>query len=164
MTDPRPRPQYGEYAPISAAPETPPAEPVAATEPEPTPQPTAKRNSRDLIFTTALLVIGVWDVFASFAQYANLAALIQQAYDQLGVGEFTSTEFALTMGSVINIGRIVILGIVVLLALWRISRGKLAFWIPLVGAVVAAIFVGICTVVVMANDPAFIAFSEGLGA
>ena len=163
MTDPRPRPQYGEYAPITPATEVPEVEAVTPDPVPPVEAPPAKRFSRDLIITSALLVIGVWDVVTGFAQYANLSVLIQQAYDQLGIGEFTSTEFADSMGGIITIGRVVILLIAIVLSLWRISKGKLSFWIPLTGAVVAAVFVGVCSVIVMTSDPAFIAFSQGMG-
>lgn len=168
MTDPRPRPQYGEYAPIPPATPAPEVEavtpdPVPPAEQTPAEQPPVKKFSRDLIITSALLVIGVWDVVTGFSQYSDLPALLQQAYDQLGVGEFTSTDLALSMGALINGGRVVILVLTIVLSLWRISKGKLSFWIPLVGAVVAGIFVGVCSVIVMTSDPAFIAFSQGLG-
>jgi len=168
VTDPRPRPQYGEYAPIPPAAPAPEVkavtpDPVPPTEQTPAEQPPVKKFSRDLIITSALLVIGVWDVVTGFAQYSDLSTLLQQAYDQLGVGEFTSTDLALSMGALINGGRVVILLLTIVLSLWRISKGKLSFWIPLVGAVVAGIFVGVCSVIVMTSDPAFIAFSQGLG-
>jgi hypothetical protein len=168
MSDPRPRPQYGEYAPI--VPAAPARDvhgegesavtPVRTVDP---PSVSVKRNTRDLIITTALLVVAVWDVATGLSQYANLSTTLQQAYDQLGIGEFTSTALALSMGGVINGGRILIVVVVVALSLWRISRGKLAFWIPLAGAVASAIFVTVCSVIVMAGDPAFIAFSQGAG-
>jgi len=168
VTDPRPRPQYGEYAPIPPATPGPEVEavtpdPVSPVEKPPVDQPPVKRFSRDLIITSALLVIGVWDVVTGFSQYSDLPTLIQQAYDQLGVGQFTSTELALSMGALINGGRVAILLLTIVLSLWRISKGKISFWIPLAGAVVAGIFVGVCSVIVMTSDPAFVAFSQGLG-
>jgi hypothetical protein len=171
MTDPRPRPQYGEYAPIDTAAPAPEnkghetGEPVVPPAPlvDP-PRAAVTRKTRDLIITTALLIVAVWDVATGFAQYGNLAALLQQTYDQLGIGEFTSIELALSMGGVINGGRILIVIAVIALSLWRISRGRTAFWIPLAGAVASGIFVTVCSVIVMANDPAFIAFSQGVGA
>lgn len=168
MTDPRPRPQYGEYAPLPPTTSVPEVEavspdPVPPIEQPPAEQPPAKRFSRYLIITSALLVIGVWDVVTGFSQYSDLPALLQQAYDQLGIGEFTSTELAMSMGALINGGRVVILLLTIVLSLWRISKGKVSFWIPLVGAVVAGVFVGVCSVIVMTSDPAFIAFSQGLG-
>ncbi|MDZ4044308.1 MAG: DUF6264 family protein, partial [Rhodoglobus sp.] len=69
--DPRPRPRWGEYADVPPAPPAPQYPPPSIPEPEP--QPTApKRRTGDMVVTTALLLIGVYDVVAQWPFYTSL--------------------------------------------------------------------------------------------
>lgn len=151
MTDDRPRPQYGEYAPlppVTAAPE-PIAAPVEVVEAQPAP-----RRTWDVVFTTALLLFGVIDVVVAFEYFATLPVALREVYEQMGVPAFTSDALALQMGLAINVVRVVVLVIVIVISLWRIARGRLAFWVPLAGALVAGLALVACILVVMISDPA----------
>ena len=171
MTDPRPEPRWGQYAP------TPPGSPSAAVLPEPVgpavdlPPPVAATvvaSSRarsslfDVAATVALLGLGVIDVVSGIGQYADLAPALREVYTQQGFGEFTSDALALTVGLIINIARSVILAVTIVVSLVFISRRRRAFWIPLVGAALAFLTVVVCLVVLMASDPALASYLEGL--
>lgn len=159
MTDDRPKPRWGEYAdparldsyPPPTAPLPP--EPAATDEPRP-------RRSRDVIITTALLLLGVWDVVAAWSQYQNLGGALREVFELQGLGEFTSIEYANETGSWINIARAGILVLAIVGSLLLIARGRLSFWVPLTGAVLAGIVVFALVTAVVLSDPAWVEFLE----
>jgi hypothetical protein len=147
MTDDRPQPKYGQYAPL--------------TTPAPAPQPPAPigvaRPPRtwDLLLTTALLLFGVYDVVTGFDKFSNLADALRSVYTAQGYGTFTSDDLASSMGLAINVVRIVTLAAAVLVSLLLIRAGRRAFWVPLAGATFAGLFMIIGLFVVILGDPAF---------
>ncbi|CAN5279557.1 hypothetical protein BH11ACT4_BH11ACT4_20170 [soil metagenome] len=151
MTDERPRPRYGEYAPIPPAgaplpPPPPTVEPVA---------PAAARRPGDVFITTALLMLGVIDVVTGYSQFTNLADTLRATYAAQGFPAFTSDALANSMGTGINIARVAILVVTVIVSLLRIRLHRRAFWVPLAGAGLAALVVIVCVLVVILHDPAF---------
>lgn len=154
MTDDRPRPKYGEYAPLPpAAPEAPVA-PVEEVAPEPAPQ--APLRTGDIIATTLLLLIGVTDVVGSFPLFASLSGQLTAVYAQLGVGGTSASPLAEPLGLAINIVRVAVLVAAIIVSLLLIQRRRRAFWVPVAGYVLAGILAGILVVVIMLNDPAYI--------
>jgi len=123
----------------------------SSTEPEPQP----KRRSRDIIITTVLLLIGVYDVVISFSGFTALGSSLRSAFEQQGVDGFASEELAASLGGTINVVRIVLLAIAIVVSLLLISRGKLAFWVPLAAGVASALTVLVCVLVVVISDPGF---------
>ncbi|MGV8895415.1 MAG: DUF6264 family protein [Rhodoglobus sp.] len=159
MTDDRPRPKYGEYAPIGSVPPVAASEPVAApkdagiAQSAPDALPT-KRRTWDVGLTTALILAGVFDVVGSFSRFGNLAATLREVYAQQGLGTFTNDALANDMGIAINVTRVVLLVAAIGFGLWRLGQNKIAFWIPLTAGVLAFIVVGVCLLVVVVSDPA----------
>ena len=154
MTDPRPEPKYGQYGPVPTATPIEPPPPLAAEQVVTR----APRRTWDLFVTTALLMLGVIDVVTGFEQFAHLADALRAAYASQGFPAFTSDGLASTMGIVINVVRVTVLVAAIGLSLLRIRRGRLAFWIPLVGAAVAGLSVVACVLIVILNDPALAAY------
>jgi hypothetical protein len=152
MTDPRPQPKYGQYGPAPTAVE--PAAPIVAEQVIVR----APRRTWDLFVTTALLMLGVIDVVTGFAQFTHLADALRAAYAAQKFGAFTSDDLATTMGIAINVVRIAVLVASIVASLLLIRRGRLAFWVPLVGAAVAGVFVVTCVLIVILNDPALAAY------
>lgn len=152
MTDDRPQPKYGQYAPIPPTPVAEPAPVVVA------PVPPAPSRTRDVVVTTVLLLFGVFDVVTGFSQFAHLGDALIAAYTAQGFGTFTSIALADSMGLGINIARVAILVLVTVAALLRIARGKAAFWIPLLGAVASVLVIVVCVLVVVIHDPALAAY------
>jgi hypothetical protein len=149
MTDDRPEPKYGQYAPLTAQlPPTPeaPQPPIVAPAPP---------RRWDLVLTTLLLLLGVYDVVTGFGQYSHLADALQAAYTSQGFGTFTATALALKVGLAINIARITVLAVAIVVSLALIRLGRKAFWVPLAGAALAGLFVIIGVIVVILGDPAF---------
>ncbi|MEP6480991.1 MAG: DUF6264 family protein [Rhodoglobus sp.] len=157
MTDDRPRPKYGEYGPVAV----PPVSPSAPT-PAPTPMPRPvvaatlppTRPAWDTFATTLLLMFGVFDVVTGFGQFSSLAHTLRAAYQSQGFPAFTSDDLANSMGTVINVARVVVLVAAIVVTLVMIRAGRRTFWVPLAGAVLSALIVIVCLVVVILNDPA----------
>lgn len=168
MTDPtdptpvdqRPQPRYGQYAPV------PPAgyvAPQATPEPVAPPEPAVRpRRTWDIVLTSSLLLVGVYDVVAGFSQYLDLGPALVTAFEQQGFGEFTSFARAAEVGVVLTVIRVVILMVTIVVSLLLISRGRRAFWVPLTGGVLAALVLMVCVFVIVLGDPAFTQYVSGL--
>jgi len=116
------------------------------------------RRTWDIILTTALLALAVYDVIGGYSTFANLAPVMQSIYDQLSIGQFASPALAAQWGLIANIARIAILLLVILVSLLLVSRRRLAFWVPLAGGALAVIVVLGCFMVIVASDPAYLEF------
>jgi hypothetical protein len=159
MSDPRPRPQYGEYATpeeVAALRGTPAAAPVSAPAspaepvrvPGRVPAPGARRFDRRV--TIALLAFGV----INLVQYA--APLLDFA-NALDVAMASTPYGAIDFGEPVRVGGLVILAVTTvllvgasILSIVRLRRGRIAFWVPLTaGALSAATWVIVLTVALL---------------
>jgi flagellar biosynthesis protein FlhB len=120
--------------------------------------PERKRRSWDVALTAALLFLAVYDVVGGFAGFAQLGAVLSDAFEQQGIDEFSSFKLAANMGVVINIARIAILAIVIVVSLVLMSRNRLTFWVPIAGGVLAGLVVLVCILVVILADPALLEY------
>lgn len=161
MTDERPRPQYGEYAPpgwvspvAMPAPET----AIAAPAPSSAPSATPARRTWDVALTVALLGFGLYSVVSGFVAFTDAPALFRQVFALLDIGAFTSDDAARRAGVVIMIVQAVIWLVVAVLGMRALRRGKLAFVWPLAGGILANIIVGVIAGVVMMGDPAYVEY------
>lgn len=164
--EPRPRPQYGEYA-------TPEQQRAAIRQPEPTapasvdaPHPptapattVAARPTRtaDRIITVALLVYGLVTVVSAIPQLVDFTAFAKTWMEVAGVeGEFTNTAQGALWGgvgaTVFAVGWV----LTAVLSWWSLARGRVSWWIPLVGAIVTFVIVSICLVVPLFGDPGLV--------
>jgi hypothetical protein len=190
--DPRPRPQYGEYAtpeeqrariaqpeatdaltsgqsPDLVAPAATPAAvppgsaPAAAPAAAPAPGLTPRGRRIDRIATLALLGYGLVNVLFAAPGLLSLADTAEQYFSILGIDEpFTNLAAANVWGPVA--GGLYLLGYAAtaFFAVRMLRRGRLAFWVPIAGAIVTSTVVAICISVPLAGDPAFLAFVEQL--
>lgn len=126
-------------------------------------QPTSRRW--DLFLTSLLLAYGLWSVISGLAQYSNLSSVAQKLYTTQGLGTFASSQPALgtSLGLAINVSGLVIFVVVVLLAYRLLRRGRIAFWVPLAGGVLAAIISAACLVSYLFTDPGFATYLSHLG-
>jgi hypothetical protein len=100
---------------------------------------------------------------ASAGSYLNMAPAMQAAYDELGIGHFGAAAIAKPAGVVLVVVQSVIWVASVLLARRSLRRGRLSFWIPLIGAVVSYIALVAVLLIVVLNDPAFVAYVSASG-
>lgn len=175
MADERPRPQYGEYAPVSeAAPAVPVAgqkeadadaavRPASKSDPQKGAEPPGERPGRrnwDVLLTTVLLALFVYDVVSAYGVLANLFGILRSTYQDQGFGEYVSLELANTVGMIANIVRIALLLITIAISLVLIHRKRLSFVVALCGGLLSVITLVVCVVIAVVNDPALAAYIE----
>lgn len=165
------RPQYGEYAtpeeqrelaglpPVEAAPEASVVQAAPAAPAEPAKVTSAARRPWDRIITIALLVYGVINVFMTAMSYLDLPTLMNRSMEILGIeGQFSNFAQGKTWGTAAAVVLFVGWVITALVSLRRLRRGKITWWVPLVGAAVTLLIATICITVPMMNDPAFVEY------
>lgn len=181
--DPRPRPQYGEYASaeeqrarirqpdVTRAIETGQAVSVdAASAPLPTPGPAAspaagaaaatassgpRPRAIDRIVTFALLAYGLVNVISSWPALFDYVAYTDTMFELLGIEATLSDPAAgkpwgVAAALVLAVGWILTAG----LSWLNLRRGRLSWWIPLVGGIVFTFASATLVLIPLMNDPA----------
>ena len=157
------RPQYGELAtpeeqrraaglpPLSeVAPAA--AEPIAAAAAPPSTRP----HPVDRFATIALLAYGLVNVVMTGMSYLDLPTVLNEVMKILGIeGEFTDYAAGRLWGTVAAIILVIGWTATTALSVRRLRRGRITWWLPLVGAVVTSFLAGICVMIAMMGDPAF---------
>jgi hypothetical protein len=181
----RPRPQYGEYAspeqqakamgaknppPLSVPPVA--SRVTGALAPSPPPPPYGQNLPRaatvtaprrwDLMLSAVLLAYGLYGVVSGMFQFADLGALINRVYQVQGIGQFTTTPLATALGVVINVSDVVLFVATALITFALLRRGRIAFYVPLIGGVIAGLIAVVCILVLVFGDPAYINHFSGL--
>lgn len=187
--DPRPRPQYGEYATpeeqrariarpdttdalaagVHPAPESGSAAPVASEAPgAPASRAAAPATGwrlADRIVSIGLLVYGLFNVLFTTPRFFDFAGFANEYLAFLGVDEsFSNFDAALVWGPIAGIVYVVGWLASALLTWWQLRRGRVAFWIPLVGALLTILVVAACLTVPLSGDPAFAEFIDRFSA
>lgn len=116
----------------------------------------------DLLLSAVLLAYGLYSVVSGMFQFADLGALINRVYQTQGIGQFTTTGLATTLGVVINASDVVLFVATGLITFTLLRRGRVAFYVPLIGGAIAGIIAVVCILVLMFADPAYIAHFSGL--
>lgn len=185
--DERPRPAYGEYATpeeqrarisqpdatdalskgqaVVAAPPARAAVPApAVTDATTTPKAAVKQRPIDRTITVALLAAGLFTVITSIAGLVEFSDFADTWMATVGIdAAFTNYEQGRLWGT---IGAIVFSAGWILTAYlsWRrLRRGRLAFWVPIVGAVVSYIALTACLMVPLLGDPAIADYVTRMG-
>lgn len=168
--DERPRPQYGEYAPEgwSWQPQAEPRADAAASAPPAPPPPAppapavaaARTNTVDRMVTVALLVLGAFGAWNSATSLQQLPAAIQTVYTQQGVGTYSPQEWLPTLALIGTVSMLALYAGVLGWSIARLRAGKLAFWVPIVGGVIALVAMIVLTGIVFFTDPTFVGFVQ----
>lgn len=177
----RPRPQYGEYATpeeqrariqrpevtealeAGVAPQPEPAvEQRAAAKPAPMPVPTTRGGRIDRIVTFGLLIYGLFSVVTTIIQLLNFP---EYANNFARVFRVDATFTNLTAGYLWGAAAAAVTGIGWLftaLFTWRsMKRGRISFWIPIVGALISTIIAAVLSLIGMSSDPQFLSAVMG---
>lgn len=170
--DRRPPAQYGEYAtpeeqqrakglpeptadaaPADAAQPTSPAAPSAAA---PAPAPSRHAHPVDRIVTLVLLALGLFIWLNGIPGYLALPDALQTVFDQLGGGTYAAADTAAALGVTALVVQAAIWGATAASAWFAMKRGKLAWWIPVVGAALYFIASMVVVSIALFADPGFI--------
>lgn len=168
--DPRPRPQYGEYATpeeqrarikqpdaslvyepapvVEQAPAVVPSAPVADA---------AAPRSRpvDRIVTFALLAYGLVNVISSFAAFTDFAAYTETMLSVLGVDAELADPAAGRPWGVAAALVLAIGWVITAVVSWiNLRRGRLSWWIPVAGGLLFTFVSASLMLVPIMNDPA----------
>lgn len=172
--DARPRPQYGEYASpeeqrarIQRPEVTEALEAGVAPAPEPAAEsaPAANRARgplADRVATFVLLVYGLISVISTITQLLDFPGYAERAAQILGVdATYTALSTGYVWGAVASV--VYAIGYLLTAALtWRrLRRGRIAFWVPLVGFVATTLVAGVCITIALTADPAFLSALTG---
>lgn len=177
--EPHPRPRYGEYATpeeqrariehsggveSTAAPVPAPVEhPHPPTGPATT---TAARPSRraDRVATIVLLAYGLFTVVTAIPQLIDFPAFAETWMGMVGIDEpFTNFEQGRTWGM---LSAVAFAGGWLATAFWSwrsLTRRRITWWIPLVGAIVSFVLASACLTVPLLGDPAIAGYFAARG-
>lgn len=117
----------------------------------------------DLVLSIGLLCYGLLNVIAGMFQYSNVAGVINQAYELQGIGEFTSTDLATSVGVAINVVNIGLYLVTLVITVRLLRASKLSFYVPVIGGTLASIVTVVLLLVVVFNDPAFLDYLGSAG-
>lgn len=171
MSDARPRPAYGEYAtPEEVAAITGrPVRPEVAAEPAPLPppDPAELRHAPPPVAAERVKVVPAWDrgltiglLFAGLF-YLILAIPGFLQFDvglrtQLGLDELRDAGTYRAVGIATLVIHVLVLAGAAYWSFRRVTAGRRAFWVPLVGAAIVNILPAIVLASVMMQDPAIV--------
>jgi hypothetical protein len=155
MTDDRPRPEYGEYAtPEQQAaamgrayipppvPETRVAIPVVPGSPQPSAAEQLRLGGNAIDRFATIFQLGIGLVFLANSDFFHLGEALNAASSELGVGTTVPTTID-HLGWLILTVNIVLYLATGALAYLRLRRGKLAFFVPVIGAAAFYAFLSI---------------------
>ena len=159
--DSRPRPQYGELAPEGWSWTPTPDERTIATPPSPgppaapgkAPRPVGTAPVWDRPVTLSLLVFGLLSTIFAVSMLRMITESIQVIYTQLDLGTYDPSP---------SVAGLVTAGIVGVSLVWLATaagailllvRGKRAFYVPLIGAVLGVVVFIAFTGAILATDP-----------
>jgi hypothetical protein len=166
LNDPgeKPRPQYGEYAtpeqqahamgkrpipPLRQFPEIPPPPPnpeqrVVVAPPAGHPV--------DRVVTMIMLAFGVYSMFTGGSSYLNFGSVLESSAKQYGFS-YTSTSSDAAAGYWLFALQLLLFAVTAVLAILRVRRGRIAFYIPFAGF---AVFLIAGAIVVSTMLPQFL--------
>lgn len=111
----------------------------------------------DRLITLLLLAYGLYTVVTTVPQLIDYAGFAETWMSMAGLdAEFTATAQGRAWGTTAAVLFAVGWIVTALLSWHAIARGRLSWWIALVGAVVTFILVSLCLSVPLFNDPAVI--------
>lgn len=115
------------------------------------------RSKRDSVATIILLVLGALGAIYSASSLMQTPAALSLIASALKLDNFTVPEQVATLGAFGALTMIAIQAVSLLLSIWRLTRKKLAFWVPLVAFGVAVIALIAFSVAMWATVPELIA-------
>lgn len=109
----------------------------------------------DAAITVGLLAAGLVNVVGSIGANADPSRAINQSYALFGGGTYEVTPQTSVIGIAVNVVNIVVFVLAAWIALELVKRKRLAFWVPIAGAVVATVITSVLVLTLILADPAF---------
>jgi len=171
--DPRPRPQYGEYASpdeaLAAArardPWAPPSTPPVTSAPQQPAAATRAPSRTDRSWTLVLLVLGGFFTAYAILTMTTLDVNFEQFYEVYGIeGSHQVTPVEPIAAGVVIVSHLALLVGSVILARRRLQAGRLAFWIPLAAGAIASVIFFVAFAAIVAADPNIMEYMNSIPA
>ena len=119
----------------------------------------ARSRAIDRIVTFALLAYALVNVAVAALALVDFSQYAATVFEVMGIpGEFTNLGGGQTWGAAAAVALIIGYLITAWFSVRRTMAGKIAWWVPLVGAVVTHVVVGALAIVPLMSDPAFAAY------
>jgi hypothetical protein len=116
----------------------------------------------DLILTAVILAYATLNVVSQLFLNSSLSMVIKDFYQLQGIGEYTPTPLADTLSVVLNGVTAALYVVTVVLTVRQLRRGRVAFYIPIIGGVIAMLVALAFVVVLLTGDPTFTSYMNGL--
>jgi hypothetical protein len=118
-------------------------------------QPRRAPRRFDAAITVGLLAAGLVNVAGSIGANADPSRAINQSYALFGGGTYEVTPQTSVIGIAVNVVNIVVFVLAAWISLELVKRRRMAFWVPIVGAIVATVITSILVLTLIVADPAF---------
>ncbi|WEO76182.1 DUF6264 family protein [Cryobacterium sp. SO2] len=165
--DYRPQPRYGELAPEgwtwappqdeqapAASAALPPVSAPAQLGSAERPVPAAPGWDRPI--TAILLVLGLLGTYLTISILVSMPEALQMLYTQAELGTYTAADSVAAIITAGSISQVVIWLAAAASSILLVLRGRRAFYVPLIGGVVAFVLLVAAMAVVLAGDPALL--------
>jgi len=170
--DYRPRPRYGELAPEgwtwsppqdASAPaasavsesESASAAPMAQGSAE---KPVPASPGWDRPVTLGLLILGLLATFVTIAVLDALPQAVQMLYTQEGLGDYSPAPIVATLITAGSISQAVVWLVTAAASILLLVRSRRAFYVPLIGGVVAFVLIFVFMTIIVGSDSTLIDF------
>jgi hypothetical protein len=122
----------------------------------PTQEPRRAGRRMDAAVTVGLLAAGALNVLLSLGSYLDLSTSLSRAFQLMGIADaYTTTSSTGPVGVAILVVTVAVYVATAAISVRLIRRGRIAFWVPLVGAVVATLVSAVLVSSLLTADPAF---------
>jgi hypothetical protein len=109
----------------------------------------------DAAITIGLLAAGLVNVVGSIQANADPAQAIDQSFSVFGAGAYTTTPQTAVIGIAVNVVNIVVFVLTAWISLELVKRKRVAFWVPIAGALLAGLVTTVLVLSLILADPAF---------
>ena len=108
------------------------------------------------------MIYGFLNVVSGFFQYADLGAYLDELYGTFGIGNYLETGMERPIGIAIVAVNLLSFTLVAWFTVRALRAGRIAFWIPLAGGLLATVASTIFLQILLADDPALATYLDGL--
>ncbi|WP_162942856.1 DUF6264 family protein [Cryobacterium soli] len=170
--DYRPRPRYGELAPEGWTWSPPqdasaPAAPAASESESASAAPMAQGSAEkpvpappgwDRPVTLGLLILGLLATFLTIAVLDALPQAVQMLYTQEGLGDYSPAPIVATLITAGSISQAIVWLVTAAVSILLLVRSRRAFYVPLIGGVVAFVLIFVFMTIIVGSDSTLIDF------
>jgi hypothetical protein len=108
-----------------------------------------------------ILAYATLNVVSQLFLGSSLSTVIDDFYRLQGIGKYTPTSLAGTLSIVLNGVTAVLYVLTVAFTVRQLRRGRVAFYIPIIGGVIATLVAVAFVIALLTGDPTFTSYMNG---